>query len=162
MYACRVPVRSAGGSGQALVARRSGHANRGGDSVLIIHEDPFPLRPRGTSSTRSIRQPVNPDCARASLRRSAATAEHRRRAAGNRGRKAILCASRVEPHVFPTNLTTGEFRQVLIERSSLWRTTKLETEDGGERFNVRKDCRSRIFGWNCFGSSSDVSCCHRI
>jgi class 3 adenylate cyclase len=55
------------------------------------------------------------------------------------GGSAILCASRVEPHVLPGQIwATEEFRRVLVERPSLWRTTELKAPDGGDRLNVSK------------------------
>jgi len=55
------------------------------------------------------------------------------------GGNAILVASRVEPHVLPGQIwATEEFRQVLIERPSLWRTTAVKAADGGDRVNVSK------------------------
>jgi hypothetical protein len=64
------------------------------------------------------------------------------------GGNAIRCASRVEPHVLPGQIwATEEFRQILVERPSLWRTTALTTPDGGDRFNVKKQGRPEPDLW---------------
>jgi hypothetical protein len=42
---------------------------------------------------------------------------------------------------------TEEFRQVLIERPSLWRTTELAAPEGGDRFNVKKEGREEPDLW---------------
>jgi class 3 adenylate cyclase len=59
------------------------------------------------------------------------------------GGSAILTATRVEPHVSPGQIwATEEFRQVLAERPSLWRTSHVSAPDGGEMFNVKKEGRA--------------------
>ena len=64
------------------------------------------------------------------------------------GGSAILCATRVEPHVLPGQIwATEEFRQVLAERPSLWRTTDIMPPGGGERFNVKKEGRGEPDLW---------------
>jgi hypothetical protein len=56
------------------------------------------------------------------------------------GGAAILTASRVEPHVLPGQIwATEEFRRVLDERPSLWRTTALTASEDQDRFNVKKE-----------------------
>ena len=51
----------------------------------------------------------------------------------------MLCAARVEPHVEPGQIwATEEFREQLLQRPSLWRTTPMTGRDG-DRFNVRKE-----------------------
>jgi len=77
---------------------------------------------------------------------------HLQKVAGDKpaiaGGSAILCASRVEPHVEPGQIwATEEFRQVLVERPSLWRTTELATSDGSNRFNVKKEGREEPDLW---------------
>jgi hypothetical protein len=42
---------------------------------------------------------------------------------------------------------TEEFRQVLVERPSLWRTTELSSPEGGDRFNVKKEGREEPDLW---------------
>ena len=55
------------------------------------------------------------------------------------GGTAILCATRVEPHVLPGQIwVTDEFRQVLADKPSLWRTTEVTPPDAADAFNVRK------------------------
>ena len=52
----------------------------------------------------------------------------------------MLCASRVEPIVEAGQIwATEEFREQLLLRPSLWRTTAIPTANGDERINVRKN-----------------------
>jgi class 3 adenylate cyclase len=64
------------------------------------------------------------------------------------GGSAILCATRVEPHVAPGQIwATDEFRQVLVARPSLWRMTRIESPESGDRFNVKKPGRTEPDLW---------------
>jgi class 3 adenylate cyclase len=64
------------------------------------------------------------------------------------GGSAILCATRVEPHVSPGQIwVTEDFRQALAERPSLWRTREIAAPDGSERFNVKKEGRAEPDLW---------------
>jgi class 3 adenylate cyclase len=64
------------------------------------------------------------------------------------GGDAILCAARVEPHVRPGEIwTTEEFRQQLVQKPSLWRTTQVMSPDGSGSFNVKKDGRAEPNLW---------------
>jgi class 3 adenylate cyclase len=64
------------------------------------------------------------------------------------GGDAVLCASRVEPHVLPGQIwATEEFRQQLAQKPSLWRTTEMLSPDGGDRFNVKKAGRPEPDLW---------------
>ena len=64
------------------------------------------------------------------------------------GGNAILTAARVEPHVAPGQIwATDEFRQVLAERPSLWRTSPVTAPDGADLFNVKKAGRSEPDLW---------------
>ncbi len=55
------------------------------------------------------------------------------------GGDAILCAARVEPVVEPGQIwATEEFRQQLLQRPSLWRTTPMPASSGEDRYNVKK------------------------
>ena len=60
----------------------------------------------------------------------------------------MLCASRVEPHVLPGQIwATEAFRQQLAQKPSLWRTTKVMSPDGSDRFNVKKEARAEPDLW---------------
>jgi class 3 adenylate cyclase len=64
------------------------------------------------------------------------------------GGDAILCVTRVEPHVAPGQIwATEEFREELAKRPSLWRTTEMRGPDGSNRINVKKDGRSEPDLW---------------
>ena len=64
------------------------------------------------------------------------------------GGDAILCASRVEPIVEAGQIwATEEFREQLLLRPSLWRTTAIPTSNGDERVNVRKNGGSEPDLW---------------
>jgi hypothetical protein len=59
-----------------------------------------------------------------------------------------LCAARVEPYVEPGQIwATGEFRQQLLQKPSLWRTTEVPGPAGGPRFNVKKEGSSEPDFW---------------
>jgi class 3 adenylate cyclase len=56
------------------------------------------------------------------------------------GGDAVLCASRVEPVVEPGQIwATEEFREQLLQRPSLWRTTPIPPPHGDGPVNVKKD-----------------------
>jgi hypothetical protein len=42
---------------------------------------------------------------------------------------------------------TAEFRQQLLQKPSLWRTTEVPGPDGGPRFNVKKEGSSEPDFW---------------
>jgi class 3 adenylate cyclase len=122
----------------------------GGDSVLIVHEDPVFL----AQAARHIMDEVYRAAGQPRLRIALHYGEVQLQSGADAipptivGGSAILCASRVEPHVLPGQIwATDEFRQVLVERPSLWRTTKLTTPDGDDRFNVKKEGRSEPDIW---------------
>jgi len=113
-----------------------------GDSVLIIHEDPVLL----AQAARHIMDEVYQAAGQPRLRIALHYGEvNLQPGEGDQppsvaGGSAILCASRVEPYVTPGEIwVTHEFRQVLADRPSLWRTTKLKSTAGDERFNVKKE-----------------------
>jgi len=55
------------------------------------------------------------------------------------GGEAVLCAARVEPHVEPGQIwATEEFRERLVQKPSLWRTTPVPGGDRDDRINVKK------------------------
>jgi len=59
------------------------------------------------------------------------------------GGNAILYATRVEPYVVPGQIwATDEFKQVLTEKPSLWRTTEVTPPNGSDHFNVKKEGRA--------------------
>jgi class 3 adenylate cyclase len=56
------------------------------------------------------------------------------------GGEAILLATRVEPHVDPGQIwASEEFRQQLLQKPSLWRTTPIPGPGDGGCFNVKKE-----------------------
>ena len=121
-----------------------------GDSVLIVHEDPVFL----AQAARHIMDDVYQATGQPRLRIALHYGEVQLQPSSGAeppavvGGSAILCASRVEPHVLPGQIwATEEFRQVLVERPSLWRTTELTTPDGSDRFNVKKEGRSEPDLW---------------
>jgi class 3 adenylate cyclase len=138
-----VPVRQALKDSVSRWARGAVTAETGsGDSVLMVHEDPVFL----AQAARHIMDEVYQATGQPRLRIALHYGEVQlARSVGDEpptvaGGAAILCASRVEPHVLPGQIwATDEFRRVLVERPSLWRTTALTTRDGQDRFNVRKD-----------------------
>jgi class 3 adenylate cyclase len=129
-----------------------------GDSVLIIHEDPVFL----AQAARQIMDEVYQATGRPRLRIALHYGEVQLQPGTEEypptivGGSAILCASRVEPHVLPGQIwATDEFRTVLLERPSLWRTAELRTPSGEQHFNVKKEGRSnRTCGCVCIDSSS--------
>jgi class 3 adenylate cyclase len=123
---------------------------RAGDSLLIVHEDPVAL----AQTARHIMDEVYQAAGQPRLRLALHYGEVQMQpGAGDArptvvGGSAVLCASRVEPYVMPGQIwATEEFRQVLEQRPSLWRTTEVTAPDGGARFNVRKEGRTEPDMW---------------
>ena len=121
-----------------------------GDSVLVAHEDPVAL----AQAARHIIDDVYQAAGQPRLRVALHYGEVRLQAgAGDAppmvvGGNAILCATRVEPHVLPGQIwATEEFRQQLAEKPSLWRTTDVKAPDGSDRFNVKKAGRAEPDLW---------------
>jgi len=115
---------------------------RGGDAVVIVHGDPVAL----AQMARQIMDDVYQAPGRPRLRIALHHGEVQMHegdgdlAAVIAGGEAILCVARVEPHVEPGQIwATEEFRQELSKRPSLWRTTRVPGEGGGERLNVKKE-----------------------
>jgi len=115
---------------------------RGGDSFVIIHEDPVAL----AQAARQIMDEVYQAPGQPRLRIALHHGEVLTRESDEglapmlSGGDAILCVTRVEPYVEPGQIwATDEFRQQLIMRPSLWRTTPIPGPGGAERFNVKKD-----------------------
>lgn len=122
----------------------------GGDSLLIVHEDPVEL----AQTARNIMDEVYRTTHQPRLRIALHYGEVEMQRAEDDapaeilGGSAILCASRIEPHVEPGQIwTTEEFRQVLAMRPSLWRTSEVKAPEGGEQFNVRKEGRGEPDLW---------------
>jgi class 3 adenylate cyclase len=146
-----VPVRQALERAVRHWSRKAVVAETGaGDAVLIVHEDPVFL----AQAARHIMDDVYQATHQPRLRMALHYGEVQLQPAIGAeppaivGGSAILCASRVEPHVQPGQIwATEEFRQVLVERPSLWRTTALTTPEGSDRFNVKKEGRSEPDLW---------------
>jgi class 3 adenylate cyclase len=145
------PVRQALEDAVKHWARRAVVAQTGGgDSVLVVHEDPVFLAQAARHIMDEVYQATGQPRLRVALHYGDVELLP---AAGNEppaiaGGSAILCASRVEPHVLPGQIwATEEFRHVLMERPSLWRTTELTPPDGSDRFNVKKQGRSEPDLW---------------
>lgn len=137
------PVRRALEDAVSRWARGAAVAETGaGDSVLIAHDDPLAL----AQAARHIMDDVYQAASQPRLRMALHHGEvQMRQIAGDAvpivvGGDAILCASRVEPHVLPGQIwATEEFRQQLAQKPSLWRTTPLRAPDGSDHFNVKKE-----------------------
>jgi class 3 adenylate cyclase len=145
------PVRHALEEAVKHWTRRAVIAETGaGDSLLIVHEDPVFLAQAARHIMDDVYQATGQPRLRMALHYGEVQLQTR---VGDQppaivGGNAILCASRVEPHVLPGQIwATEEFRQILVERPSLWRTTALTTPDGGDRFNVKKQGRPEPDLW---------------
>ena len=147
----QVPVRQALEDAVRHWARRAVVAETSaGDSVLIIHEDPVALAQTARHIVDEVYQATGQPLLRMALHfgdvqlQPGADDEPPTIVGGN----AILTAARVEPHVAPGQIwATDEFRQVLAERPSLWRTSPVTAPDGAELFNVKKAGRSEPDLW---------------
>jgi len=113
-----------------------------GDAVLIADDDPVAL----AQTARHLMDDVYKATGQPRLRIALHYGPVRTRPSDNSsgaaivGGDAILCAARVEPVVEPGQIwATEEFRQQLLQRPSLWRTTPVPTPSGEDRFNVKKD-----------------------
>lgn len=145
------PVRRALEDAVSRWARGAVVAETGaGDSVLIAHDDPLAL----AQAARHIMDDVYQAAGQPRLRMALHYGEVQTRpSAGDAppivvGGEAILCATRVEPHVLPGQIwATEEFRGQLAQKPSLWRTTPVPAPDGGERFNVKKEGRTEPDQW---------------
>ena len=113
-----------------------------GDSVLIAHEDPTALAQTARHLIDEVYRAPGQPRLRVALHYGSV---HVRPRAGEglpsiAGGEAILLATRVEPHVDPGQIwATEEFRQQLLQRPSLWRTTPMRGPGDGDRFNVKKE-----------------------
>ena len=145
------PVRQALEEAVRHWARKAVVAETGaGDSVLVVHDDPVFLAQAARHIMDDVYQATGQPRLRIALHHGEVQLQP---GVGPEpptivGGSAILCASRVEPHVLPGQIwATDEFRQVLVERPSLWRTTELKTPEGDERFNVKKAGRTEPDLW---------------
>jgi class 3 adenylate cyclase len=121
-----------------------------GDSVLIAHDDPVAL----AQTARHIMDDVYQATGHPRLRIALHHGEVQMQAATGDappmvvGGDAILCATRVEPHVLPGQIwATEEFRQKLAQKPSLWRTTEVMSPNGSDRLNVKKEGRAEPDLW---------------
>ena len=115
---------------------------RGGDSFVIVHDDPVALAQMARQTMDDVYQAPGHPRLRVALHHGEVRIQEREGTPAGviAGGEAILCAARVEPHVEPGQIwATQEFREQLAERPSLWRTRAVPAPDGGERFNVKKE-----------------------
>ena len=121
-----------------------------GDSLLIAHDDPVALAQTARHIMDDVYQATGQPLLRMALHRGEVQMHP---GSGDApplvvGGDAILCATRVEPHVLPGQIwATEEFRQELAQKPSLWRTTQLTTPEGSDRFNVKKEGRAEPDLW---------------
>ena len=115
---------------------------RSGDSIVIVHDDAIAL----AQTARQIMDEVYQAPGQPRLRMALHYGEVLTRQGDAdeepvlAGGDAILCVTRVEPHVEPGQIwATEEFWRELARRPSLWRATPVPAPDGGERFNVKKE-----------------------
>jgi hypothetical protein len=124
-------------AGKAVVAQTGA-----GDSLLIIHDDPIALAQTARHIIDEVFQATGQPRLRIALHYGDVQMQP---TAGDTppvvvGGSAILCAARVEPHVLPGQIwATGDFREMLTARPSLWHLSEVSTPDGLNRFNVKKD-----------------------
>ena len=145
------PVRQALEDAVRVWARKALVAQTGaGDSVLIVHDDPVGLAQTARHIIDEVYRATNQPRLRIALHYGEVEIQP---GAGDAppmvlGGSAILCATRVEPHVLPGQIwVTEEYRQQLAGRPSLWRTTEVTTPNGGDRFNVKKEERAEPDLW---------------
>ena len=114
---------------------------RGGDAVLIAHEDPVALAQTARHLIDDVfRAPGQPRL-RVALHYGEVHVRQRPGdpAASIGGGEAILLATRVEPHVDPGQIwATEAFRERLFEKPSLWRMTPVAGPGDGAAFNIKK------------------------
>lgn len=125
-------------NGQGAVCAEAG----AGDSVLIAHEDPTAL----AQTARLLIDEVYGAPGQPRLRVALHYGQvHVRQHVGDGlprigGGEAILLATRVEPRVDPGQIwATEEFRQQLVQRPSLWRTTLVPGPGAADSFNIKKE-----------------------
>jgi class 3 adenylate cyclase len=114
---------------------------RGGDSLVIVHDDPVALAQMARQIMDDVYQAPGQPRLRMALHYGEVQTRQRPEdlVAVIAGGDAILCTARVEPHVEPGQIwATEEFRQELSRKPSLWRTTPVPGPSG-DRFNVKKE-----------------------
>ena len=115
---------------------------RGGDSFVVIHEDAGGAGPgRAPDHGRCLPGAGATPAAHGLASRRGADARARRGpdAGAFRGRRHPVRDARRAARGARTDLGDGRFRQQLVLRPSLWRTTPIPGPGGAERFNVKKD-----------------------
>jgi hypothetical protein len=144
------PVRQALEDAVRHWARGAAVVETGGDSALVAHDDPVAL----AQAARHIIDDVYQTTGQPRLRIALHYGEvHIQAGIGEEppmvvGGDAVLCATRVEPHVVPGQIwATEEFRQQFAQKPSLWRTTEVTAPDGRDRFNVKKAGRQEPDLW---------------
>jgi class 3 adenylate cyclase len=121
-----------------------------GDSVLVAHDDAVALAQAARHIIDDVYQTTGQPRLRVALHYGDV---HIQAGVGDEppmvvGGDAVLCATRVEPHVLPGQIwATEEFRQQLAQKPSLWRTTAVMAPDGSDRFNVKKVGRAEPDLW---------------
>ncbi len=145
------PVRQALEDALRQSARGATAAEIGaGDSVLVVHEDPIALARIARQIMEDVYEAAGQPRLRVVLHHGEvlmqADAGHTPPIVG--GGDAILRTARAEPHVEPGQIwVTEAFRQELIQKPSLWRTTPLAAPDGSDRFNIKKAGRDEPDLW---------------
>jgi hypothetical protein len=144
------PVRQALEDAVRHWTRGAAVVETGGDSALVAHDDPVAL----AHAARHIIDDVYQTTGRPRLRVALHYGEvHIQAGIGDEppmvvGGDAVLCATRVEPHVLPGQIwATEEFRQQFAQKPSLWRTTEVTAPDGSDCFNVKKVGRQEPDLW---------------
>ena len=144
------PVRQALDDAVRRWAHGAAVVETGGDSALVAHEDPLALAQAARHIVDDVYQTTGQPRLRVALHYGEV---HMQAGVGDEppmvvGGDAVLCATRVEPHVLPGQIwATEEFRQQLTRKPSLWRTTEVTAPDGSDRFNVKKIGRSEPDLW---------------
>jgi class 3 adenylate cyclase len=145
------PVREALEDAVRHWARGAAVAETGsGDSVLVAHDDPVALAQAARHIMDDVYQATGQPLLRIALHYGEV---HMQGGVGDAppmvvGGNAVLCATRVEPHVLPGQIwATEEFRRELAQKPSLWRTTTVMSPDGSDSFNVKKVGRAEPDMW---------------
>jgi class 3 adenylate cyclase len=137
------PVRKALEEAVARWAPPSAISETGaGDSVLVADDDPVALAQLARHLMDQVYQAPGQPRLRIALHHGEVQTRDRDPDPGSIivGGEAILCAARVEPVVEPGQIwATEEFREQLLERPSLWRSTPVLAASGADRFNVKKE-----------------------
>ena len=114
--------------------------SRGGDSLVIVHDDPLALAQAARQIMDEVYQASGQPRLRIALHHGEVQVREHDLRPVIAGGDAILCAARVEPHVDPGQIWATEyFRRELARKPSLWRATPIPAPDGGDRFNVKKE-----------------------